>query len=115
MECEAVRKELERGRRLLISDIGALGGDVLNVIDYFDSLPAEWTISYFETSDGFERALEDGAITSNSVVVLPNDEGLVPGSVYSSAVKRGISILIILGAKQRKLVDNRDLPFYVVQ
>ena len=112
MECKAVHKELDRGKRLLITDVDTLGGKVLEVIDYFDSLPERWGISYFHSSEEFKEALEHGDIQNNWVVVLSTDEGLAPSHIYGLTVKRNVKILILVGAR-RDLVDDRDLPFYI--
>ena len=113
MECEAVRQEFDRGKRLLVTDVGSLGGKVLDVINYFDSLPKSWDIHYFHSGAGLSEAMEKDEIQADSVIVLPTDEDLVPGQVYAFAVRRGIKVFIVVGVKSRHL-DDRNRLFYLI-
>ncbi len=87
---------------------------MLEVIDYFNNLPKRWNINYFHNSEELREALERGDVKNNSVAVLPNDEGLVTGHIYSLTVKRGVRLLVLVGARQN-IINDRDLPFYIVK
>jgi hypothetical protein len=113
MECEAVRQEFDRGKRLLVTDVGSLGGKVLDVVDYFDSLPKSWDIHYFHSGTELREAVEKDEIQANSLVVLPTDEDLEPGQVYAFAVRRGIKVFIIVGVRTLHL-EHRDRLFYLI-
>ena len=113
MEYGVVRKEFDRGKRLLIADIETLGGRVLDVINYFSNLPKSWSIHYFHSGIEFSEAMDKGDIQSDSVVVLPTDEDVVPGRIFAITVSQSIRVLVLLGKRNRKLIDDRDLWFYI--
>lgn len=113
MEYGVVHKEFDRGKRLLIADIEALGGRVLDVINYFSNLPKSWNIHYFHSGVEFSEAMDKGDIQNDSVIVLPTDEDVVPGRIYTLTISQGIKVLVVLGQRNRKLIDDRDLWFYI--
>ncbi|MBA7635557.1 hypothetical protein ES703_43161 [subsurface metagenome] len=112
MEFSAVRDEFRRDKRLIIMDIGSLGGNFLDVIDYFVKLPEEWHYHYFDNGPEFISAMESGAIQGDSVVVLPTDESLQPGRIWAIAGKLNLKILALVGSR-KLFVDDRDRQFYL--
>jgi len=57
--------------------------------------------------------MDKGHIQNDSVIVLPTDEDMVPGRIYALAVDQEIKVLVLLGERNREVVDNRDLPFFI--
>jgi len=57
--------------------------------------------------------MDKGDIQSDSVVVLPTDEDVVPGRIFAITVSQSIRVLVLLGKRNRKLIDDRDLWFYL--
>jgi len=112
MEYEAVRQEFDRGKWLLVTDVGSLGGKILDVVNYFDSLPKSWDIHYLHNGAELREAVEKDKIQANSLIVLPTDEDLEPGEVYAFAASRRIKVFIVVGVRTPH-VEHRDRMFYL--
>jgi len=102
--------------RLRIAEVGTLGGKLLAITDEFGSPPKSWNIRYFHNGAELREAMKRGDIenNSNSVIVLPTDDDLVPTSIHPLAVKSNIKLFVVLG-KISSHISNRDLDYYILE
>lgn len=112
MECAQLLTKFNQGNRLIITQLKTIGGMVLDIIKYFDTLPRSWNSYYFSSAESFSHGLSKAVINESSVIVIPSDHGLSLGEVHVYAVKHNINILVIIGNKRQRIAD-KDRMYYM--
>lgn len=111
MEYEEIRQDFEKGNRLLIVDLMTLGGKILDIVSYFSNLPSSWAVNYFHTEEDLQRAIEEGSIKSDSIIVLPSVKGVNLGYIWSSTSIQNFNMLII-SIEKKSHIPDRERRFY---